>query len=144
MAQSRGSGRQPNSYHPPAAEQYGPTVLVGPNEVSLSDISNVKDLYGQQTTFMKAPVYESLSMKPHGVFSLRNKTAHAQRRKLLSHAFAQSNLEDCEPLIQMHVQKLLGVVQRCKGTQIDMLNWFRLTAFDIVGIVELTILNYAS
>ena len=65
---------------------------------------------------------------------MRDKTAHGQRRKLLSHAFSQSNLHECEPLIDQQVQKLLRVVQDSTGKPIDMLNWFRLTAFDVVGI----------
>ncbi|KIX06969.1 uncharacterized protein Z518_04945 [Rhinocladiella mackenziei CBS 650.93] len=114
-------------------QRYGSTVLIGPDEISLSDISNVKDLYGQQTSFMKAPVYTSLTMPPNGVFSMRDKTAHSQRRRLLSHAFSQSNLQECEPLIQNQIQKLAGVMQNHADRPIDMLNWFRLTAFDVVG-----------
>lgn len=123
-------------------ERYGSTVLTGPNEISLSDISNVKDLYGQQTSFMKAPVYESLTMRPHGVFSLRDKTAHSQRRRLLSHAFSQSNLHDCEPLIHTEISKLVKAVQGGAGKPMDMLNWFRLAAFDIVGTIDAPYVGY--
>ncbi len=114
-------------------QRYGTTILIGPNEISLSGISNVKDLYGQQTSFLKAPVYESLTLPPNGVFSMRDKTAHAQRRRLLSHAFSQSNLHECEPLIDQQIHKLVEVVRDSAGKPIDMLNWFRLAAFDIVG-----------
>jgi cytochrome P450 len=115
-------------------QRYGSTVVIGPNEISLSDISNVKELYGQQTSFIKAPVYASLTMPPNGVFSMRDKIQHSQRRRLLSHAFSQSNLQACEPLIHKQVEKLYRVVQDHQGQPLDMLNWFRLTAFDIVGM----------
>ncbi|KIW99286.1 uncharacterized protein Z519_00949 [Cladophialophora bantiana CBS 173.52] len=114
-------------------QRYGATVLIGPNEISLADISNVRELYGQGTSFMKAPVYESMTMPPNGVFSMRDKIQHSQRRRLLSHAFSQSNLQECEPLIQKQIENLLDVLRRNAGTPIDMLNWFRLTAFDVVG-----------
>ena len=113
--------------------RYGSTVLIGPHEISLSDISNVKELYGQQTSFMKAPVYESMTMPPNGVFSMRDKTAHSQRRRLLSHAFSQSSLFESEPLIQKQIHKLLEIVRSSSGEPLDMLNLFRLAAFDIVG-----------
>jgi cytochrome P450 len=85
-------------------EKYGNTVVIGPNEVTTNDISNVNELYGQQTTFIKAPVYESMTMPPFGIFGLRDRVAHGQRRKLLSHAFSQSNLQECEPLIRMQIE----------------------------------------
>ncbi|KAL6245652.1 hypothetical protein RBB50_007651 [Rhinocladiella similis] len=114
-------------------QKYGSTVLIGPDEISVSDIANVKDLYGQQTNFVKAPVYTSMSMPPLGIFSMRDKALHSQRRRLLSHAFSQSNLQDCEPLIHEQIQKLLKTLQQCLNQPIDMLNWFRLAAFDVVG-----------
>lgn len=114
-------------------QKLGSTVLIGPNEVSISDISNVKDLYGQQTSFIKAPVYESMTLPPIGVFSLRDKAAHSQRRRLLSHAFSQSNLNESEPLIQQTIERLLDILDKSKGYPVDFLNLFRLTAFDIVG-----------
>lgn len=114
-------------------QRYGPTVLIGPSEISLNDIANVKELYGQLTTFMKAPVYETMTLPPYGIFGLRDKTAHGQRRKLLSHAFSQSNLQECEPLIKDQIFKLLRELEKSTGRPIDMLRWFRLTAFDVVG-----------
>lgn len=115
-------------------QQYGSAVRVGPTEVSFSDIDSIKEVYGQQTTFMKAPIYETMSQAPLGIFSLRDKSLHSQRRKLLSHAFAQSNLQATEPLILQHVQRLLNRVQDNVSKPLDMLALFRLTAFDIVGI----------
>lgn len=114
-------------------ERYGSTVFIGPEEISLSDVSNTKDLYGQQTKFLKAPVYESMTLQPPGIFSLRDRTAHSQRRRLLSHAFSQSNLQDCEPLIHIQIDKLVQVLQDSAGRPVDMLTWFRLAAFDVVG-----------
>lgn len=116
-------------------QHYGSTVLVGPNEISFSDASNVRDLYGQQTSFLKAPVYESMTLPPNGIFSMRDKVQHSQRRKLLSHAFSQTNLYECEPLIHKQIEKLVLLLQDRIGNPTDMLNWFRLTAFDVVGTV---------
>ena len=68
-------------------QQYGNTVLIGPHEVSLNDISNIKDLFSQKGTFPKAPVYESMTLPQLGVSNLRDKAEHSQTRRLLSHAF---------------------------------------------------------
>ena len=99
----------------------------------MNDISNVKEIYGQQTQFIKAPIYESMTQQPMGIFGLRDRAAHGQRRKLLSHAFSQSNLQECEPLIQQKLDKLIATMEKNAGLPLDMLKWFRLTAFDVVG-----------
>ncbi|KAK5688024.1 hypothetical protein LTS10_000002 [Elasticomyces elasticus] len=72
-------------------------------------------------------------MRPHGIFSLRDPKAHSKRRNLLSHAFSHANLQECEALVQEQIEKLLRVLQDSAGRPIDMLNWFRLAAFDVVG-----------
>lgn len=117
-------------------QRYGSAVRIGPNEVSFSNIDSVREVYGQQTNFMKAPIYETMSTPPLGIFSLREKSAHSQRRRLLSHAFAQSNLFDTEPLILNHVQRLLNRVQDNVDKPLDALALFRLVSFDIVGIAD--------
>ncbi|KAH6959580.1 cytochrome P450 [Ilyonectria sp. MPI-CAGE-AT-0026] len=114
-------------------QQYGQSVRVGPREVSYSNQELVKELYGQQTTFRKAPIYDHLSVKPLGIFSMRDRNEHSQRRRLLSHAFSQSNLFETEPLIKQIVQKLISHVEDGLGKPLNMLLLFRLTAFDIVG-----------
>lgn len=115
-------------------QRYGSTVRIGVKEVSFSDTDSIKQIYGQQTAFFKAPIYESMSLPPPALFSMRDKSAHSQRRRLLSHVFSQSNLGDAEPLIASHIQQLMsGHILQNLGKPLDILRLFRLTAFDIVG-----------
>ncbi|KAK3070993.1 hypothetical protein LTR53_009476 [Teratosphaeriaceae sp. CCFEE 6253] len=114
--------------------QYGAVLRVAPNEVSFADASVVNQIYGPQTAFMKAPVYESMSIPPLGIFSLRDKAAHSQRRGLLSHAFAQQNIADCTPTLARKVDLLLALFRReGVGEATDVLLRFRLFALDCVG-----------
>jgi cytochrome P450 len=115
-------------------QKYGTAVRVGPTEVSFSNIESVKDIYGQQTAFMKAPIYDKMSLPPLGIFSLRDRVEHTQRRKLLSHAFSQSALNDTEPTIHTLIEKLVGRVKRNLGKPLNMLLWFRCLSLDIVGM----------
>ncbi len=114
-------------------QKYGPAIRIGPNELSFSNVESVKEIYGQQTIFQKAPIYEHITLPPLGVFSLINKSAHSQRRRLLSHAFSQSNLLESEPLIRQHVHNLLEHISGRPEEPLDMLKCFRMIAFDIVG-----------
>lgn len=115
-------------------QKYGSSVRIGPNEISYSNVDIVKELYGQQTQFMKAPFYETFVVPPVGIFSMRDKSAHSQRRRLLSHAFSQSSVIEAQPIIKQIISKLTSHMNNNLGRPVDMLLWFRLTAFDIVGM----------
>lgn len=113
-------------------QKYGPTVRIGPNEVSFADASVIQEIYSQKTVFMKAPVYETMSVKPLGIFSLRNKADHSRRRSLLSHAFSHANLDATGPLIRARVERLIQVVGNSANGPLDVFMTFRLFALDVV------------
>ncbi|OQO05753.1 hypothetical protein B0A48_09847 [Cryoendolithus antarcticus] len=113
--------------------RYGPTVRIGPQEVSFASAEAINTIYGQQTVFMKAPIYESMSLQPLGIFSIRDKEAHSQRRSLLSHAFSSSNLQNTEPVIRERVDYLMQVLRQSKGSSVDALERFRAFSLDVVG-----------
>ena len=115
-------------------KRFGPAVRIGPNEVSYADAETVKEIYSQQTEFMKAPVYEDFTIGAISMFSMRNKADHSHRRRLLSHAFSTANLSNTEPLIMEHIQKVVNRIDGCIGKQINMLLLFRKLSFDIIGI----------
>ncbi|TKA76250.1 hypothetical protein B0A49_03101 [Cryomyces minteri] len=114
-------------------QTYGNVVRVGPTEVSFSDAEVIKELYSQTSAYMKAPVYDGFSLPPVGIFSMRKKEDHKQRRRLLSHVFAQSTLLEAEPLIAGVVKLLLGHVESNVGQSLDVLALFRMLALDVVG-----------
>ncbi|KAJ9620373.1 hypothetical protein H2204_012283 [Knufia peltigerae] len=114
-------------------QKYGSTVRIGPREISYSNAEVINEIYSQQTPYMKAPIYETFSLPPIGIFSLRDKTEHSQRRRLLSHAFSQASLLGTEPLIKDLVGKLIAHIERGRGRPLDALLLFRLVSFDIVG-----------
>ena len=114
-------------------QKYGTAVRVGPNEVSFSNIESVKEIYGQSTQFLKAPAYDNMSTPPFGIFSLRDRTEHSQRRKLLSHAFSQASIDDTEPTIQSLIDKLIERIRGNFGKPLNMLLLFRCLSLDIVG-----------
>jgi cytochrome P450 len=114
-------------------EKYGTAVRVGPNEVSFSNISTVKEIYGQGTQFLKAPAYDNMSTPPYGIFALRDRTEHSKRRKLLSHAFSQASLNETIPTIHNLISKLGSRIRTDFGKPLNMLLLFRCLSLDIVG-----------
>ncbi|KAH8804408.1 cytochrome P450 [Xylogone sp. PMI_703] len=114
-------------------EKYGEAVRIAPNEVSFSDGNVIKEIYGQASDFLKAPIYDKFSLPPVGVFSMRKKEEHRQRRKLLSHAFSQSNLLEIEPVIGGIIKQLLGRIEQSAGKPVNALSLLRMFALDVVG-----------
>ena len=117
--------------------KYGSVVRIGPNEVSFTSPSVVKEIYGQGTPYMKAPWYEAMSVPPVGIFSLRDRKEHTARRRLLSHAFSQTALNDAEPTIGVLVLKLVDRVRKANGQPVDMLQLFRRLSLDVSGLLFL-------
>ena len=113
--------------------KYGPTVQIGPNEVSFADVSMVNEIYGQNTPFMKAPVYDTFALAPPGIFILRDKEHHRQRRRLLSHAFSYSNILDAESLMVENLNKFLNILDSNLDQPVDMLSRSRMLVLDTVG-----------
>ncbi|KAK0299334.1 hypothetical protein LTR82_018350, partial [Friedmanniomyces endolithicus] len=73
-----------------------------------------------------------MSLPPLGVFSLRSKAAHSQRRSLLSHAFSQQNINDSMPIIEQKLDSLLRAFDCDTNQTVDVFLRFRLFAFDVV------------
>ena len=117
-------------------KKYGTAVRVGPNEVSFSGIDTIKEIYGQRTPYMKAPIYHTFSIPPLGIFALTDRVAHSQRRRLLSHAFSPAVLYNTEPIINSLIEKLLGRIGRDLGEPLNMLALFRSMSLDIVGMAQ--------
>lgn len=108
-------------------------VRIGPNEVSFADEKVIKEIYGQNTAYLKAPWYDTVSLKPLGIFSMRNKADHSKRRSLLSHAFSQANLNNTAPLVRNLVIQLREVIERHQGQAVNVFAKFRYFALDVVG-----------
>ncbi|KAL4736476.1 cytochrome P450 [Aspergillus similis] len=112
--------------------QYGPVVRFGPSEVSFITADAWKAIYGHGHTQLPKIMHSAVDPQSI-VFS--NDTDHARYRRALSHAFSAKGLQEQEPLIQSYVDKLIvrlkGVAE--SGRPDDMVKWFNLTTFDIIG-----------
>jgi cytochrome P450 len=66
-----------------------------------------------------------------------NRRDHAQKRRLLSHAFAYRSIVAFEPLLQGRLEKLVNQFDKmCKsGQHFDALLWFNYLAFDILSVL---------
>lgn len=93
----------------------------------------MSDIYGSKNGLVKAPVYEAFGRQSS--FTIRPKDAHRSRQKRIAHVFSLSAIADVEPLVQEQVKKLIHVLETRLGTPIDMMEWFRIFALDVVGML---------
>ncbi|OIW25663.1 cytochrome P450 [Coniochaeta ligniaria NRRL 30616] len=114
-------------------KKYGPVVRLAPNELSFAALQAVKPVYGSGTTCIKSSAYDNFGRL--GSFQMRDPAQHRERQKRVAHVFAQSSLQQMEPLIQGVVDRLIGVIGQSLGKQVDALHWCRMTALDISGEV---------
>ncbi|ODQ54352.1 pisatin demethylase [Saitoella complicata NRRL Y-17804] len=116
-------------------ERYGDIIRIGPDELAFSNPFAIKEIYGQGSPYMKSAMYDHFSTHSPNLFDMRDRELHKERRKLLSHAFAQVNIDNAEPLIAEQIRKFMGWVQQyaAEGKSMNVAVWFRMYALDIVG-----------
>ncbi|KAK3687124.1 hypothetical protein LTR37_019117 [Vermiconidia calcicola] len=118
-------------------EKHGPLVRTGPSEVSVSELSAIKTIYGAGTKFRKSDWYSVWQgHRRFDLFAERNEKLHAEQRRLVSRAYSMDALKDLEPYVDNAVNVFLDSMNQRQGEVIDMGNWVQLFAFDVIGEVS--------
>ncbi|CAG9972476.1 unnamed protein product [Clonostachys byssicola] len=137
-------GRRPDITHAALHRRYGHFVRLGPNAVSVSDPSAVREIYGLASGFKKSEFYtvqQTLSKgKPlFTLFTSTDEKFHAKLRRAVSSAYAMSTLVQFESYVdstttaffQQIDARFLNAAEPC-----DLGKWLQYYAFDVIG--ELT------
>lgn len=111
-------------------KKYGPIVRIGPDEVSVTDLVALKQIYGSGSGFRKSDFYSVWQgTRKFDLFGGRDEKIHGQHRKLVSRAYSMETFKDLE----VYVDKSIGVFDRkmeeYKDGKIDMAKWMQLFAF---------------
>ncbi|KAL2356702.1 cytochrome P450 [Cryomyces antarcticus] len=116
--------------------KFGKLVRTGPNEVSVSDLTAIKKIYGAGTKFRKSPWYSVWQgHRKFDLFAERDERLHGNQRRLISRAYAMESLKDLEPYVDDSVKHFLGKMDEQQGRSVDMGSWVQLFAFDVIGEV---------
>ena len=91
-------------------DQYGSLVRTAPNEVSVSDVAAIKQIYRAGTKFYKSDWYSVMQgRRKFDLFAERNERLHGEQRRLVSSAYSMEALKDLEPF----VDKAISVFMDC-------------------------------
>lgn len=116
-----------------AHERYGPVVRLAPKELSFSNHSCIKELYWNVNRFPKSGRYLGFAGSTPSSFDMIDTAQHRERKRLVRHVLAISQIDDSEPLIANHVRKSLAWVQRSQGEPLEIMLWLRRLLLDIAG-----------
>ncbi|KAL2833022.1 cytochrome P450 [Aspergillus cavernicola] len=115
-------------------QKHGTAVRIGPNEVSFSSLSALKTIYGAGSGFERTGFYRMFDVYGRqNLFTFAGVKKHAERKKLLAHAYSKSAILSpngiAKPLIEKNVNNYLELLDRQKGVAeetFQSLHWFSL------------------
>lgn len=112
--------------------KYGNVVRFGPNEVSFITEEAWRDIYDHKPnqlqrfilpTARRADIFDS------------EEADHDRHRKALAHSFSPKGLQEQEPIVKGYIDIMIDALKKeaAKGGNIDMVRWYTLALFDIIG-----------
>jgi cytochrome P450 len=112
-------------------KKYGPVVRIGPDQVAFSTKQAMRDIYGPNTNYAKAPAYGAFGRK--SLFTMRVKEEHRERQKRIAHVFGPASVAQIEPIVTEQVTKFLKCVESRLDQPMDMMLWFWMLALDVTS-----------
>lgn len=114
--------------------EYGPTVRVGPNEVSVMSAKAIPKIYGAEAGLQKAPLYDMFSSPGVNgpMFAMRDEAVHKPRRRLLNPAYSRSSMLVLRPWVFDQCKMLCDHMARAasSGEGVDVIKYFRMLTGD--------------
>ena len=96
-------------------QKYGPVVRVGPNEVIFNTMSALRTIYGAGSGFERTDFYRMFDVYGRmNMFSFRSAKDHAERKRLLAHAYSKSTTLKGETtsIVESKVGKYMELLER--------------------------------
>ncbi|KAK3080503.1 hypothetical protein LTS18_000727 [Coniosporium uncinatum] len=112
--------------------KYGEVVRISTNQLSFVGPSAWKAIYGFGHTQMDKHISQAAET-PN--FITAGNADHTRFRKALAPAFSEKGLREQEPVINAYVDVLISKLLTFakSGEAIDMVKWYNLTTFDLIG-----------
>ncbi|KAJ4251352.1 hypothetical protein NW762_011333 [Fusarium torreyae] len=132
------SGERPYYVHA-LHQKYGPVVRLGPNEIDISDLQAVQNIYSIKSNYIKTQWYNQLTDLPvRNVFDTTNVEYHRRHRRLLGGNMSETALKNFLPIITPRIDLAIARMREEMHNRgvADVCKWWLFMATDIIG--ELT------
>ncbi|KAK2801259.1 hypothetical protein FQN50_007819 [Emmonsiellopsis sp. PD_5] len=116
-------------------EEYGDFVRIRPREISINDADAVRDIHGPTSVCVKGPFYD-VSHPSRSLQQIRDKAAHAKKRRLWDRGFSMKALATYEPRVLAHCAEILSQLSTHSqnGTKpVEISRWLDYFGFDVMG-----------
>ncbi|PVI03632.1 cytochrome P450 [Periconia macrospinosa] len=119
--------------------RYGPVIRVSPNELSFASLSSWKAIYGHQSAGAQIPTKSEFydmygsAHKEGCIGSERDPQKHVRMKRTLANSFSTRALAEQEPIISDCIDKFIKEIGNKGRNGIDMVKWYEMVAFDILG-----------
>jgi cytochrome P450 len=121
--------------------KYGSLVRFGPNMVSVSEPTEISNIYGFNGKFLKSDFYWVLSFYVKGkaipgLFATQDENLHRLLKKPISGIYSMTNLVSFEPYVDSTMHFFFEQLQRrfCETDEVcDFGHWLHYFAFDVIG-----------
>ncbi|KAJ7146770.1 cytochrome P450 [Mycena epipterygia] len=117
---------------------YGPIVRIGPNELSITDVSLVPFVLGTNG-MPKGPLWEGRLIPgkrgvPQGnLIGARDFKHHAEARKAWNAGFMPVAVKGYEAMLIRRVAQLVEALHAQRGASVDLSRWLSFFSFDFMG-----------
>ena len=114
--------------------KHGEVVRWSPNELSFITAEAWRDIYGHGHHELPKLTFGDPNEAPNIIVA--DHADHARFRKAMSSGFSDKSLREQEPTVKLYVDLLVSTLRgiATSGTpRADMLNYYNLTTFDMIG-----------
>ena len=112
-------------------KKYGRVVRVAPNQLCFASPEALKEIYGANSKYSKAPIYDTLGFK--STFTTRDREEYRTMKKRIVSSFSPAAIAEIEPSVHRQVANLIKCLDKRVDEPLDILPWFRMVALSVVG-----------
>ncbi|KAL7272347.1 hypothetical protein RUND412_004856, partial [Rhizina undulata] len=117
-------------------KKYGPVVRISPIAVSVSDLSDAKQIFSISQPSKKTLWYMRFNSGGEpGIFNMSDIAKHRACRRILAYGFSQTNLDIMEPIIRPKVTTAVAKMRRDlveRKLVTDVFKWWMFMATDVI------------
>ncbi|KAF7360803.1 Cytochrome P450 [Mycena venus] len=114
-------------------DQYGTFVRTGPNTLSINSHEAIRTIYATSTSMDKSNAYRPGRFFGGGLFFIRRKDMHAERRRIWAPAFSPSSLNTASMTISRRSRQLAAHLTKLETQTIDLSSYIRRWSYDVMG-----------
>ncbi|KIY45688.1 cytochrome P450 [Fistulina hepatica ATCC 64428] len=120
-------------YYQSLHQEYGVSILTGPNELSIVDADAIGPILGGKG-FPKGPFWDG-RVAPgvtRSLISERDPVEHQRRRRTWNRAFSQTSLQGYEDILRERTLQFVATLETLQGS-LDLDQWISFYTFDFMG-----------